>query len=78
MKEFRIIDGNTTSYSMNGIKLNARIQVEQDFDLVLKNEKLKIIGQPRDEVLIMTDSRYKNCKAKENRMILKDGLLFRK
>ena len=63
---------------MNGIKANARIRVKQDVDLVLKNMKLKILGQPYDEVLIMTDSRYKNYKANEDRIILKDGLLFRK
>ena len=78
VKEFTNIDGNTTSYSMNGIKANARIRVEQDVDLVLKNMKLKILGQPYDEVLIMTDSRYKNYKANEDRLILKDGLLVRK
>ena len=61
---------------MNGIKANARIRVEQDVDLVLKNMKLKILGQPYDEVLIMTDSRYKNYKANEDRIVLKDGLLF--
>ena len=78
MKEFTKLDGNTTSYSMNGIKATARIRVEQDVDLVLKNLKLKILGQPFDEVLIMTDSRYKNYKANEDRIILKDGLLYRK
>ena len=78
VKEFTKIDGNTTSYSMNGIKANTRIQVEQDVYLVLKNMKLKMLGQPYDEVLMMTDSRYKNCKANEDRIILKDGLLFRK
>ena len=60
VKEITKIDGNTTSYSMNGIKAYARRQVEQDVDLVLKNKKLKILGQPHDEVLIMTDSRYIN------------------
>ena len=78
VKEFTKIDGNTTSYSMNGIKANARIRVEQDVDFVLKNLKLKILGQPFDEVLLMTDSRYKNYKANEDRIILKDGLLYRK
>ena len=63
---------------MNGIKANARIRVEQDVDLVLKNMKFKILGQPLDEVLMMTDSRYKNYKANEDRIILKDGLLFTK
>ena len=78
VKESTKIDGNTASYSINGIKANARIRVEQDVDLVLKNIKLKILGQPYDEVLIMTDSRYKNYKANEDRIILKYGLLIRK
>ena len=78
VKEFTKIDGNTTSYSMNGIKANARTRVEQDIDLVLKNIKLKILGQPYNQLLIMTDSRYKNYKANEDRIILKDDLLFRK
>ena len=63
---------------MNGIKANARKRVKQDVDLVLKNMKLKILGQPYDEVLIMTDSRYKNYKVNEDRINLEDGLLFRK
>ena len=78
VKEFTRTDGSTTSYSINGIKANARIRVEQDVDLALKNMKFKILGQPYDEVLIMTDSRYKNYKANEDRIFLKDGLLFRK
>ena len=44
VKEFTKVDGNTTSYSINGIKANARIRVEQDVDLVLKNMELKILG----------------------------------
>ena len=63
---------------MNGIKANPRIRVEQDVDLVRKNMNLKILGQPYDEVLMITDSRYKNYRANEDRIILKDGLLFRK
>ena len=78
VKVFTKIDGNTTSSSVKGIKVNARLRVEQDVDLVLKNMKLKILGQPCDEVVIMTDSRYKNYKANEDRIILKDGLLFRR
>ena len=78
VKEFTKIDRNSTSYSMNGIKANARIRVEQNIDLVLKNMKLKILCQPHDEVLMMTDSRNKHHKANEERIILKDGLLFRK
>ena len=78
VKEFTKIDGNTTSYSINGVKANARIREEQDVDLLLKNMKLKILGQSHDEVLLVTDSRYKNYKANEDRIFLKDGLLYRK
>ena len=78
IKDFTKIDGNTTAYSLHGIKANARIRVEQDVDLVLKNLKLKIIGQPYDDVLLTTDRRFKHYKANEDRIILKDGLLFRK
>ena len=78
VKEFTKIDGNTTSYSMNGIKANARLRIEQDVDLALKNMEMKIQGQPHDEALLMTASRYKNHKANEDRRIFKDGLLFRK
>ena len=55
IKEFTKIDGNTTSYSINGIKASARIRVEQGADLVLKNLKLKILGQPYDDVLLAKD-----------------------
>ena len=75
IKEYTKIDGNTTSYSINGIKASARIRVEQDADLVLKNLKLKILGQPHDDVLLATDRRFKNYKENEDRIILKDGLL---
>ena len=77
-KEFTKIDGNTMSYSLHGIKANARIRVEQDADLVMKNLKLKIHGQPHDDVQLTTDSRFKLYKANEDRIILKDGLLFRR
>ena len=40
--------------------------------------KLKILGQPYDEVLMITESRCKNYKANEARIILKIGPLFRK
>ena len=78
MKDFTKIDGNTTAYSLHGIKANARIRVEQDADLVLKNLKLKILGQPHDDVLLTADRRFKHYKANEERIILKDGLLLRK
>ena len=37
IKEFTMPDGNGKSYSIDGIKANARTQVEQDVDLALKN-----------------------------------------
>ena len=67
VKEFTKLDGNATSYSMNGIKANARIQVEQDVDPVLKNLNLKILAQPDDEVLQITDNRYKHYKINDDR-----------
>ena len=76
--EFTKTDGNTTSYSIHGIKANARMPVEQDVDLVLKNSKLKILGQPYDEVLLTTEKRFKHYKANIDRIIFKNGLLFRK
>ena len=69
IKDFTKIDGNTTSYSINGNKASARIRVEQDADLVLKNLKLKILGQPHDDVLLATDRRLKHYKANEDRKI---------
>ena len=64
VKEFTKIDGITTSYSMNGSEANARIRVEQDVNFVLKNMKLKILGQPYYEVLMITDSRHKKLQSK--------------
>ena len=78
IQEFTKIDGNTTSYSINGIKGNARLRVEQDADLVLENLEIKILGQPHDDVLLTTDRRFKLYKANEDRIILKDRLVFRK
>ena len=78
IKEYTKIDGNTTSYSLHGIKANAQIRVKQDADLVLKNLKLKILGQLHDDVLSRTDRRFELYRANEDRIIFKDGLLFRK
>ena len=55
MQKFTKLDGTTTSYSTNGIKANARIRLEQDADPVLKNLKLKKLGQLYDDVLVTTD-----------------------
>ena len=77
IKEFTKIDGNTKSYSINGIKANARIRVEQDADLVLENLTLKKVGQTQFDVLLTTDRPFKHYKSNEDRLVLKDGLLFR-
>ena len=58
IKEFTKIDGNATSYSNHGIKGIVRIRVEHDANLVLKNLKLKILGQPHDDLLLTTDRRF--------------------
>ena len=78
IKQFTKIDGNTTSYSTHGIKANARVGEEQDADLVLRNLKLKLLGQPLDDVLLTTDRRFKHYKANEDRIMHKNGLLCRK
>ena len=78
IKEFTKINGSPTSYSINGIKTSARIRVDQDANLVLKNLKLKILGQSHDDVLLSTDRQFKHYKANEDCIILKDGLLFQK
>ena len=62
IEELTKIDGNTTSYSINRIKANARLRVGQDADLVLRNLKLKILGQPHDDELLSTDRRFKTTK----------------
>ena len=78
IQEFTKIDRNTTSYCKDGIKANARIRVEQDADVVLKHLKIKILGQLHDDVLLTTDRRFKHYNVKEDRVVLKNGLLFRK
>ena len=78
IQKFTKIDGNTTSYSINGIQANAQMGVAQNADLVLKNLKLEIFGQPQDNVPLTTDRRFKHYKANEERNILKSGLVIRK
>ena len=78
IKEFTKIDRNTTSFSVNVIKANARMRVEQDSNIVLKKLKLKIPGQLHDDVLLATDRRFKHYKANEDRTILKERLLIPK
>ena len=78
VKEFTNIDRNTTSYSINGIKANARIRVEEYADLLLKDLKLKILGKPHDDVLLITVRQFKHYKANEEPIIFEDGLQFRK
>ena len=78
VKEFTKIDGNTTSYSLNGIKANARILVEQNVDLVLKILILKTLDHPHEDMQLTTDRRFNQYKVNEDCIILKDGLLFRK
>ena len=70
IKEFAKIDGDTTSYSINRNKANETIQVEQGLDLNFQISRLSV------EVLLTTDGRHKHCKVNEDRIILKDGLLF--
>ena len=65
IKEFTKIDSNTTSYSINKIKANARKPVEQNVQSVLENLKLKTIQQVHDDLLLTTDRRFGHYKANE-------------
>ena len=77
-KELTEVDGNITWYSSNGIKASAPTRVEEDSDQRLKNLKMKILCQTIDELLLKTDRQYKHHRSTEDRIVLKDGLLFRK
>ena len=72
IKQFTNIGRYLTSYSMDGIKANARIRVEQIVDLFLWKVKLQKLGQLHDEVLSTTEKRFKHHKAEEDRVILKN------
>ena len=56
VKDSTKIDGNTTSFSINGIKANERRRVERVIHLVFKKMRLKILGQRDDEVFVVIDS----------------------
>ena len=60
------------------IKADAQLRLQKDVDITLKNVKLKIFSQPYDEVLLVTDRRYRHYKANDDRIIFEDGILFRK
>ena len=47
-------------------------------DLVLKNLKLKKLGQLHNDVLLTTDRRFRHYKANEGHIFLKVGLLLQK
>ena len=70
--------GNSTSYFINEIMANARIRVGKDAATLLKNLKLKKLGQSHEKLLLTTERRFKHFKANEDGIILKDGPLFRK
>ena len=78
VNEFTKIDGNTTSFLMNGIESKAQIGIKQNVDPVLMKSKLKTDVQPDDEVLLTTERQDKHYKANEDLLIFEDGLLFRK
>ena len=52
VKELIMVRTNRAAYAINAIKHDARIRAEQDADRVLKNMKLKLLGQRYDEVAI--------------------------
>ena len=50
---------------------------QQDQDNVLRNYKLRLLKEPHNEQLLATDPRAAKYSAQANRIILKDGLLYR-
>ena len=52
--------------------------MERDVDLVLKNLKLEILGQPYHEVLLTTHTQFKHYRANDDYIILKEGFILRK
>ena len=63
---------------MNGNKARDTIISRATRRVSPENLKLRNPGQPYDEVLLTTDTQYKHNKAKEDRIILKDSIRFRK
>ena len=51
---------------------------EQDADIILKNNKNKILNQEYDQQLLKTDPRAKQYEKHAERVILKNGLLVQK
>ena len=78
VKELIMVRANKAAYAINAIKHDARIRAEQDADRVLKNLKLKLLGQKYDEVAITSDTRHKHYKANESRIESHSGILVRK
>ena len=70
VKELIMVRANKAAYSINAIKYEARIRAEQDADRLLKNMKLKILGQKYDEVAITqrSTSQALQSKREPNRM----------
>ena len=50
-----MVRANKAAYAIDAIKHDARIRAEQNADRVLKNLKLKLLGQKYDEVAITSD-----------------------
>ena len=61
---------------MSGVKANAQIRVVPILDLTPKSTRLKLMGQPYDELLMSSNSRHKLYKAKNDRITLKGGPSF--
>ena len=53
------------------------LRPQQDQDPILRNIKLKILKEPYDNQLLHEDSRAAKYFAQEDRIIIKDGLLYR-
>ena len=71
------ITRRTQNPEENERPLHRDMRHQQDRDNVLRNYKLRLLKEPYDEHLMATDHRALQYTAKESRIILKDGLLYR-
>ena len=79
VKELIMVRANKAAYAINAIKSTKRgSEQNKTLTVLLKNMKLKILGQKYDEAAITNDPRHKHYKANENRIECNDGILVRK
>ena len=78
LQQFHKPTSGLISYSSGHFKDNARIRLEQNNDIVLRNLRAKIEGNPFDENELTSDSRYQHYLQNITRIEIKHEVLTRK